>query len=324
MTYNFCTLFDKKYVYQGLALHDSLLEHCPDFKLWILCLDKETFDLLTKLNLKETRLIPLASIEGTELLAAKNNRSYGEYCWTLASAFTYYLLQIETDLNNLAYLDSDLYFYSSPQAIYDELGDGSGLIIKHNYTPKLKYLEKNGLYNVAMVIFKNNPDGRDCLKQWRNECLKWCYNKNEDGKFGDQLYLNSWPAEFRGIRILKHPGGGVAPWNIGRYLITAARGRVLIDGRPLIFYHFHTFKITGPESFEPHSSFYKTNQTVKNLIYEPYIQNLKILMKKVESSDPTFTFGFRPPENLPTKIKQKIKKFLVLIYFSHKKYDSKN
>jgi len=237
--------------------------------------------------------------------------------------FTYYLLKNEPGLDHLAYLDSDIYFYSSPQPIFDELGSDSILIIRHNYAPALKYLEKKGIYNVALVLFKNDARGLACLEWWQGECLKWCYNKHEDGKFGDQLYLNAWPEKFAGVYVLKNEAANVAPWNLDHYEITAKDSKIMVNGHPLIFYHFHTFKILGMDKFQRHSSFYRLNPAAAELIYPSYETELKEIISEIKAREPRFNYGFREPENFGERLKQKLKRIYAAAQNQSQKFRSR-
>ena len=70
---------------------------------------------------------------------------------------------------------------------------------------------------MQFVTFKNTVQGLKVLNWWRDACIEWCYARHEDGKFGDQKYLDNWTTMFEGVRELKHLGGGVAPWNLQQY-----------------------------------------------------------------------------------------------------------
>ena len=62
-----------------------------------------------------------------------------------------------------------------------------------------------------------SPDdvGKKCLHEWMQQCLEWCFDRYEDGKFADQKYLDSWPEKFKNhLVISKNLGVGIAPWNI--------------------------------------------------------------------------------------------------------------
>lgn len=287
MKYNFCTLFDKNYLYRGLTLYNSLLKTCPDFHLWILCMDTETHTVLTKLNLKKATLITLSKFEDTELLKIKSTRNSVEYCWTCSSSLPLYILKNNLNLETICYLDADLFFYSSPEPIYQELGQNSILIVKHRYSPKYaKNQEKCGVFNVSMIIWRNDEISLSCLKEWREQCLNWCFARYEDGKFGDQLYLNNWPQKYTKLHILRHKGANVAPWNINNYQIKKETHCIFVDQDVLIFYHFHTLKIFDFNKF--YLSSYPLTSEQKKIIYKPYLEALQNSISQVEKACPDF------------------------------------
>ena len=51
-------------------------------------------------------------------------------------------------------------------------------------------------------------------------------------------YLDKWPELYEGVKIISNLGANVAPWNIGQYKLTLDKNRYLVDGIPIIFYHF--------------------------------------------------------------------------------------
>ncbi len=251
---DFCTFFDKNYLARGLALYDSLMMHCPRFTLWILCMDDECFSVLTQMSLRSVRLLKVSEVEDDAMRAVKSTRTHVEYIWMFGSQLCLYMLE-KTKLDMITYLDADMYFYHSLDEIYNEFKDRSIMIIPHRFSPKNEKNEKkSGIYNVGMIIFRKNPDGLECAGWWKERCVEWCYNRYEDGKFGDQLYLNEWSTRFKNVHVLEHRGANVAPWNIENYRFKKISGRIIGTIRdksrtsrnhqfPLIFYHFHGFKI---------------------------------------------------------------------------------
>lgn len=111
----FCTLFDRNYLYKGLVLYKSLIRHCPLFHLYVLCFDDTTYDVLQKLDLPQMTLISMGEFEDAELLKAKQDRSIGEYCWTCTSSLILYILNEYPENQRLTYLDADLMFFSNPK-----------------------------------------------------------------------------------------------------------------------------------------------------------------------------------------------------------------
>lgn len=244
---HFCTLFDSYYLNRGLLLYQSLEKHCPDFHLYIFTFDNLSFDILKELNLKNATLITLKEFESEDLLRVKPTRSKGEYCWTCTSFTIAYAIK-RFNLTQCTYLDADLFFYDSPTVLLDELKSNSILITEHRYTPVYDQSATSGIYCVQFMTFKNNDEGMTALNWWAERCLEWCYGRFEDGKFGDQKYLDDWLTRFKGVHVLKHPGGGVAPWNIQQYHLISKKNqwwikdKITSEETKLVFYHFHHLK----------------------------------------------------------------------------------
>ena len=246
----YCTYFDRHYLSRGLALFESLQRHeTAPFTLFVVCMDEVTRAVLAELALPGMRLIPLHEIERRDeaLLAARRSRSLVEYHWTMTPTIILRMLERHQEIDLLTYLDADLFFFSSPQPIFEELGGRSILIHEHRFSPSQAQLSThNGRFNVGLLSFRRDDRGLAALRWWRERCLEWCFARYEQGKMGDQLYLEDWPARFEGVTVLQHRGGGVGPWNHDQYDIRIANdGRTMVDGVALLFYHFHSLKLAG-------------------------------------------------------------------------------
>ena len=139
--------------------------------------------------------------------------------------------------------------------------------------------EKYGKYNVGWVSFRNNANGLKCLEDWRQDCVRWCYDKLEDGKFGDQKYLDSWPDKYAGIKVINNIGANVAPWNVGRYRLhrDSSTNKITVNNYDLIFYHFAGFKQLDNENYITNVSryFVSLKGILRNSIYLPYVKKLR-------------------------------------------------
>src|SRR5437879_2536296 len=110
-----CTYFDHAYLVYGLALYRSLVRCAgQSFTLHVLCLDDFVFEFLRKVCLPGVRLIRLSDLERVypALVIARGNRSRIEYYFTLTPVLPCHLLEENPEIELLAYVDSDLYFYS--------------------------------------------------------------------------------------------------------------------------------------------------------------------------------------------------------------------
>ena len=284
MMRHFCTYFDSRYLPRGLALHESMRQHCPEFTLWVLCLDPTAHRILTELAFREIRPISFEEfLEGDEALQAeRGNRSVVEFYFTCTPSLPLYILRERPEVEMITYLDADLYFFSSLEPIYEEMGERSIAITPHRYPPELKHNDIYGLYNVGWLSFRRDEIGIACLNWWRDRCLEWCYDREEDGKFADQKYLDHWPALFSSVSVLHHPGVNVAAWNLSGSKICHRNGSITVDGHPLIFYHFHGIHQIGHAMYEMAFKSYRVRPTrvLRCHVLSPYLWRVRELEKR--------------------------------------------
>jgi len=291
---DFCTLFDACYLLKALALYDSLERHSTTaFRLWMLCIDDEAFELVTKLDLPHATPVALGDFLDPELEAIQPTRSRGEFCWTLTPSLPLYLLDTQPRIEIITYLDADLLFFDDPQLIFDELGDASIGIVEHRYSAGLAAMaQSHGIYNVECMVFRRDPTGLEALRWWRERCNEWCYNRAEDGKFGDQKYLDDWPSRFESVRVLKGKGVGLAPWNIENYHIAVEDSRVTVDGEPLVFYHFHQFQLLdGGKAYRATDGGFNILPFELRALYEPYAAAQREALARLRQVAPDFDRG---------------------------------
>lgn len=287
--HHFCTYFDSQYLACGLALHQSLKRHCPAFKLWVLCLDDETYAFLSRLNLPEVQLLTVERLERDDpsLIEAKTDRSRLEFYFTSTAPLLLSILKNNPQVERITYLDADLFFFSDPAPLFGEMGDHSIAIIAHRFAAPLRHFERYGIFNVGWVSFKRDDRGLKCLRWWRERCLEWCCYRVEGERFGDQKYLDDWPKRFRGVIVLEHKGANLAPWNVANYRLSVRRHKVFVDDQPLIFFHFHGLKqLTGwLYDIQLERYLVKPSKIVIKEIYAPYLRMISTITSRLGVSE---------------------------------------
>lgn len=273
--YNYCTLFDSNYLTRGLVMYESLKKYSGNFHLYIFAFDDKSYEMLNKLALEFVTVISLKEFEDEKLLKIKSSRSVAEYCWTCTPSTIKYCIE-QYNLDSCTYLDADLYFFSNPSVLIEEMGNKSILITKHRYTPIYDQSSTSGIYCVQFMTFKSDKNGMKALSWWRDACNTWCYARYEDGKFGDQKYLDDWTTRFEGVHVLQHLGGGVAPWNVQQYELNKKKFE-------LIFYHFHNFKFLQNNRVE--LGMYKLTKDDITILYIPYIEHLLKISERLKTID---------------------------------------
>ena len=218
----YATYFDSDYLVRGLAGLKSVVARSADRpRLLVLALDdacaKTVRRLGPKLGFEHLEIMPLAQLEATypALATAKSQRSRIEYYFTLTPFLCAEALKRAGSGEHAVYLDADLFFYSDPQTALRAAGKSNVAVVEHRFPPAFAYLaDSYGRFNVGWIAFLQSEEARFCVARWQQQCIQWCADHVETGRFADQKYLDSWPQQVVSLSIIDHPGVDVAPWNV--------------------------------------------------------------------------------------------------------------
>ena len=279
---NFCTAADVNFAPRVLALNDSLKKFSNDYTLHLLCLDKEIFDAIEDENIKKyslsslmrtDKLLESASSNKPSREALINSKSIEQatklqFIWALSAYFSWYCLDV-LEIEDILYIDSDIYFYNDWRVIYESVGEASVGIVEH----RCKYNPDNGKYNVGIVYFKNDLDGYRCAFFWKNWLLTVGHEYYEShSTCGDQKYLELFPILFDNVIVLDKFIGHLAPWNFLSH--EYKKNKIIWNGieQDLLYCHFSNFKLT-PDGYvvaARHGYISPPNQYIKSISDEYY------------------------------------------------------
>lgn len=282
MTEHYVTLFDQGFLANGVALHSSMTRHAGDFVLWVLCLDEKTQANLDRLDLPGVRTIALADVETDALRAVKIGRTRAEYCWTLTAFTPDMVFERDDTAHRVTYIDADMWLADSPQRVFDEF-DRSGaavLLTEHAYSPEFEQSLQYGIYCVQFMPF-TRVSSREIRRWWQDRVIEWCFARAEDGKFGDQKYLDDWPTRFADdVHVLMRPDWTQAPWNATRFPVDQA-----------VTYHFHRLRTRSNDSALV--GLYRLPPAHVARVYRPYLADLRSAFESLEG------IGFVPHPQAP-------------------------
>ncbi len=285
----FCTYFDHRYLVRGLAMIRSLAAYCPAARVWVLCMDDTTYATLTRLALPGIRMIRLSAVEqaNPDLRMVKPQRTLLEYYFTCTPALPRFVFDNHPEVEQITYLDADLFFFADPTPLFGEIGTGSiGLVRQNMVANTLEMIEKYGVYNVSWVTFRHDATALACLRWWQDRCIEWCFLRAEDGKFGEQKYLDDWPSRFANVVVLEHKGANLARWSIARYHLTEHAGRqVYVDDLPLIFYHFSGLTQVKRWLYNPKfGDEVKVTTLIRRRVYGRYLRAISIAHRQIDAA----------------------------------------
>jgi hypothetical protein len=278
--YNFVTCFDSNYAAMGITMLESLYQHCEEANIWVLDLDGQVGAMVAHRFGGRVNLVQLDEllVHQPKLAPLREQRSLWEFYSTLRPVLLRLILTKLPADDALCYVDSDIYFFSSPKCIFPEAKEAAVAISPHRFSAQTRHLVTYGVYNAGLLLVKSCIVGWEVLQDWETKCLAWCHSAPQSGGlFMNQGYLTFWPKQYAGVMVMQHAGVNLAPWNVGTHRIVQVRGAVIIvDGLPLVCFHFSSLWRNEAGSWQTYDLYSAIHRdAILNGMYARYILALE-------------------------------------------------
>ncbi len=242
----FFTICANNYLARALVLGDSLKRNDPAADFYIVLADKAAPSVdYSSLG------HPILFIEQIENKAGHLWSRYNTVELSTSikpRAFQYFFAEKQAD--PVVFLDPDIAVYAKLDEVYRQLEQSDILLTPHilqpipydGLTPWETPFHRVGIFNLGFLAVKRTENTGRFLQWWKERTYEFGYNRQQEGLFTDQIFINHVPVFFEKVSILKHPGYNMAPWNLQERRLTRQDDGYLVNGTyPLVFFHFSTF-----------------------------------------------------------------------------------
>lgn len=278
MTRHYVTTGSAAFLPRLKVLLGSMRRHCGTFQLHLLAEGEEV--ARWGHEQRDVACTPVAAFLGRHPDLAPERlpgppRPARELAWTWRWSLAADLLLWQSD--PVVVIDADLMFWGWPEPVFKEIGAAPMAVLPHAFAPRAAGLpgvtyethRRYGLYNAGFVYFAALGPARHMADLCREGPLAED-RRHADGieRWGEQGCLE-YVAHVSGVYVIQHPAAAPGPWNAHTQALTVAHGgSVFFGGRPLVAYHYQSFRPgPGGQLADPA---YEISPRQAEVLYAPY------------------------------------------------------
>jgi hypothetical protein len=251
-----CTIISLNYLAYARTLCNSFLEFHPDYKFYVLLVDRlpDAFDLSHEKF--ELVLVEDLGIPDFESVAFK----YGVLELNTSVKPTFLKRILAEGVDQVIYFDPDILVCSALDPVYEALTTSGIVLTPHCTAPNegAPYAEvlllREGVFNLGFIAVSKTIETERFLDWWEHRCLTLGYDERWAGLFLDQKWINLVPCYFESVYVLKHPGCNVAYWNLHERSLEKTQTSWVVNGTTsLVFFHFSGISVDGGDRISQHT-----------------------------------------------------------------------
>ncbi|CAM4415237.1 hypothetical protein [Paenibacillus tarimensis] len=246
MSIGMCTIAAGNYIAYARVLAQSYLKQHPEGKAYVLLVDR---DLPPGRKHDEGfEWIRMDQIGIPDMEAFCFQYEITELCTAVKPYLLDYLLK-EKKLEQVLYFDPDIWIMGRLDELYRQLNAHTAVLTPHltapipmdGRRPSEQDIMKAGVYNLGFIGVSAGGEGDRFLQWWKQRLRRHCLAAVEEGLFVDQKWIDLAPHMFAPFAVIRDPGYNMAYWNLHERRLEAHGGEWIVNGRPLVFYHFSGF-----------------------------------------------------------------------------------
>ena len=273
----YCLILDRRYVAYSYCLYKSIHRNIESASVKFYCMDESVPWILKKLGIPQKEIVKREEFIPPSVIKIENEYAHNEFCWRCKPLAVSHSLKHADSGEWVFYLDSDMFVFANIEECIELDNNWSVILTAHRFSKKFaKYREVSGQFNAGFVGFRNDQKGLEALKWWEQRCAESCSAIPTSDTYADQKYLEVMYHKFGYVGSIGHSGLNAAPWNIQNYNVTGSYNDIIkLNEDRLLLYHFQGMRFIYSNVCEVYSQELKMNMNVKNLIYEPYLIEIK-------------------------------------------------
>lgn len=322
------TLCSINYLGQAQTLYNSLHKSNPGWKLIIGLVDKNVHHADLSSIKGEILEVEELDIDGFEEMVS--TYSIVELITAVKPSYFIYLLNHYPAAEKIIYFDPDIMVFGSLNSLENKLERSDIILSPHlttpitdEYLPTEKHIFDTGVFNLGFLAVKRSPNTLNMLQWWAEKLRHSCFVDLSRGLFVDQIWMNIVPAYFDRVLIDKCPGYNMAHWNLHEREITGWNNGYMVNGEPLVFFHFSHYNPSKPNEIAAFHTRYtfKTRPDLLEIFHSYHhqlLENNYFGFKKIScyymhnEGKKKFRKSFRNffRHNLPVSVKMRLKPIL--------------
>ena len=254
-----CTIVSPNYFAYARTLAASYLAQHPSHRFFVLIVANLTEDAPFHADVLTPVMLPAIGL--ADMYSEAMKYDILELNTNVKPTFMKHLIEAY-QLDELVYLDPDIFCYAPLEPVFTALTSGATAVLTPHLTtpifdgfvPGEQEMLYNGTYNLGFIAVRKCEEAMRLLDWWERRCLDLGFSEGRTGLFVDQKWMNLAPGFFDGVAVLRDPGLNMAYWNLHERELVAEQHRYNVAGaqerapEPLRFFHFSGIDTKDPMS----------------------------------------------------------------------------